>query len=131
MLSLSFIFYLLYYICQISGAARISVPGGDILGCRPRRGFGEHSPPDARKFWKFPKNFSRKLQKMDYLRRFFKKIKNCVKFRALEEKPNCVGNSWKKFQRLLWKKQKNTLFWSIFTKNQNPAWNLRAFWRKP
>ena len=76
---------------------------------------GGRSPPDARKFWKFPKNFSRKLQKMDYFRRFFKKIKNsALNFRALHEKPNCLGNFWEKFERFLWKKHKNALFWCIF-----------------
>ena len=65
--------------------------GGGILGGRPRSGSGERSPSDpirgrgfgkfllilSRNFWKIlkisKKKFSRKLQKMDYFRRFFKK----------------------------------------------------------
>ena len=36
---------------------------GNVLGGLPRRGSGRQSHKDARKFWKFPKNFLRKLQK--------------------------------------------------------------------
>ena len=62
------------------------------------------------------KKFLKKIAKMDYFRRFFKKIKNpALNFRALDEKPNCVGYFWKFFQRFLWEKRtKNAIFWSIF-----------------
>ena len=66
--------------------------GGNILGGGLVGGAGAE-PPDARKFGKFPKDFLRKLQNMNYFRRFFKKLKNPVlNFRALDEKHNCLGN---------------------------------------
>ena len=58
-----------------SGAARISVLGGGHFRGSASYGIRGLSPPDARKFWKFPKTFFKKLQNMDYFRRFFKKIK--------------------------------------------------------
>ena len=76
--------------------------GGDILGGRPRRGSRGRAPSDARKFGKFPKNFLRKLQKMDYFRRFFKKIKKpCVKISRLGRKTQLFVKFLRKFSKLL------------------------------
>ena len=62
-----------YTYIHISGTARISVrAGGKVYGVGLVEGPGGAEPPDAIKFWKFPKNFSRNLQKMDYFRRFLK-----------------------------------------------------------
>ena len=44
-----------------SGAARISVGGGNILGGRPSRGSGGRSTPDAGKFPKICKKILKKI----------------------------------------------------------------------
>ena len=94
-------------------------------------GPGAEPPGRRRNFEILQTNSSRKLQKEDYFRRFFKKIKNhALNFRSLDEIPNCVGNFWENFERFLWKKHKNALFWYIFKIISNPALNFRAFWRK-
>ena len=55
------------------------------------------SPPDARKFWKFSKNFSRKFQKMDYFRRFSKKLKTLRSIFARWRKNPIVWEIFEKF----------------------------------
>ena len=102
--------------------------GGNILGGRPRRGSGGRRPPDARKVWKFQKNFPRKLQKMDYFRRFFKKIKKpCVKFSRIGRKTQLCGKFLREFSKISLKIAQKCIILVYF---QNPALNFRAFWRK-
>ena len=113
-----------------NGAARISVRG-NILGGRPSRGSGGLSPRDARNFWKFPKNFSRKLQKIDYFMRFFKKLKKfALNFRAFWRKTIGLEIFEKVFKNFFVSSTKLPYFGLLSKKFQNPALNFRAFWRK-
>ena len=78
-----------------SGAARISVlrGGGNILGGRPRRGSGGGAPRTPENFENFQKISQENCKQWIILGDFSKKIKNpALNFRALGEKPNCVGN---------------------------------------
>ena len=60
--------------------------GGNILG-----GPGAE-PPGRQKILKISKKFLKKIAKMGYFRRFFKKIKNpALNFRALDKKHKCMG----------------------------------------
>ena len=101
--------------------------GGNILGGRHRRGSGGRSPPDARKFWKFPKNFSRKLQKT-----IFQKNKEpCVKFSRFERKNQLCGEFLRKLSKISLKIAQRMPCFGLFSKKfQNPAINFRAFKRK-
>ena len=110
---------------KTSGAARISVRG-NILGGRPRRGSGGRSPPDARKFWKFPKNFSRKLQKTDYFRRFFKKLKTLREIFALWTKNYILWEIFEKIFKNFFEKSTKCI---IFVYFQNNFKTLRKFSR--
>ena len=105
--------------------------GENILGGGPSRGCGRGAPQDARKFWKFPKKFSWKLQKMDYFRRFFKIIKNsALHFRALDENPDWWEIFEKMFKDFFEKSTKIHYFGLFWIEFQNPALNFRAFWLK-
>ena len=78
-----------------SGAARISVGGGNILGGRPSRGSGGLRPRTPENFRKFAKkNFLRKLQETHTFSYFSKKVNEpCINFFAhLDGKHNCLGN---------------------------------------
>ena len=56
-----------------SGAARISVQGEHFRG-RHRKG-SRGGGPEGQKIFKISKKVLKKIAKMDYVRRFFKKIK--------------------------------------------------------
>ena len=101
-----------YYI--ISGAARFRF-GGDILGGRTRRGSGGGAP-GRQKILKISKKFLKKIaKKWIILGDFSKKLKkHALNFRALDEKPNCVGNVWENFQRFLWKNHKKCIIILIY-----------------
>ena len=115
-----------------SGAARISVRGGGHFRGSASYGVRGRRPPDARKFWKFPKNLSRKLQKMDYFRRFFKNIKKPgITFSRFGRKTQLFGKFLTKFSKISLKIAQKMHYFGLFSKKfQNPALNFRAFWRK-
>ena len=110
---------IVFSISVLKSAARIGFRfRGNILEGLSRGRCGGGAPLTPEKFENLQKKFSRKLQKMDYFRRFIKKIKNhALNFRDVDEKPNCVGNFWESFQRFLWKKHKKCIILASFPKN--------------
>ena len=66
--------------------------GGNILGGLPRRGSGGGAPRTPENFENFQKVSQENCKKWIILGDFSKKLKIPeVKFRSLDEKPNCVG----------------------------------------
>ena len=88
--------------------------------------------PDARKFWKFPKNFARKLQKMDYFRRFFKKLKTLRSIFAVCTKNTTVWEIFEKIFKFFFENSTKRIILVYFQNNFiTSALKFRAFWRKP
>ena len=76
-----------------SGAARISVREGNILGGRPRRGSGGGAPRTPENFENFQKISQENCKKWIILGDFSKNFKNpALNLRALDQKPNYVGD---------------------------------------
>ena len=94
--------------------------GGDILGGRLVGGPGCGAPRTPENFENFQKKISQEnCKKWIILGDFLKKIKNpALNFRALDEKPNCLGNYLRRFSNISLKKHKKCIilvyFQSIF-----------------